>query len=327
MKQTFVAAGLLALMMFGTTCADPAVPWAQPQTFPDQPDTSSEKPLFERVMEEERRRKEQGIKETVTVDDLNANSQRAKPAVSAVPVKPTEQPILQPQEFKTLERGAQGKQVEELQKTLIDLGFGLPAGADGDYGGQTVLAVQAFQSSVDLPLTGKFDEATHVALTRVRPAKGKKVWEDRKASLCVAPVPILSGKKARVLIDLSEHRLFVYDGKGALQRVFPVASGSKEMPTDPGVKVVCEKMEDPTKLAEKLWPESKGTAFGKRLIDLNWFNVDTGVQTVSDEELHGTYELQSIGKNASHGCVRLTNESIEWLYQNLVIGDLVLIRE
>ena len=314
-------------MMFGTPYAEPAVPWAQPQTFPDQPDTNSEKPLFERVMEEERRRKEQGIKETVTVDDLNANSQRAKPAVSAVPVKPTEQPILQPQEFKTLERGAQGKQVEELQKTLIDLGFGLPAGADGDYGGQTVLAVQAFQSSVDLPLTGKFDEATHVALTRVRPAKGKKVWEDRKASLCVAPVPILSGKKARVLIDLSEHRLFVYDGKGALQRVFPVASGSKEMPTDPGVKVVCEKMEDPTKLAEKLWPESKGTAFGKRLIDLNWFNVDTGVQTVSDEELHGTYELQSIGKNASHGCVRLTNESIEWLYQNLVIGDLVLIRE
>ena len=327
MKQTFVAAGLLALMMFGTTCADPAVPWAQPQTFPDQPDTSSEKPLFERVMEEERRRKEQGIKETVTVDDLNANSRRAKPAVSAVPVKPTEQPTLQPQEFKTLERGAQGKQVEELQKTLIDLGFGLPAGADGDYGGQTVLAVQAFQSSVDLPRTGKFDKATSDALARVSPPKGKKIWEDRKASFSVAPVPILSGKKARVLIDLSEHRLFVYDEKGALQRVFPVASGTEKMPTDTGVKVVCEKMEDPTKLAEKLWPESKGTAFGKRLIDLNWLNVDTGVQTVSDEELHGTYELQSIGKNASHGCVRLTNESIEWLYQNLVIGDLVLIRE
>ena len=60
---------------------------------------------------------------------------------------------------------------------------------------------------------------------------------------------------------------------------------------------------------------------------LDWYNPETGVQTVSDEELHGTYDLESIGSNASHGCVRLTNESIEWLYQNLAIGDLVVIRK
>jgi len=37
--------------------------------------------------------------------------------------------------------------------------------------------------------------------------------------------------------------------------------------------------------------------------------------------------LESIGSKSSHGCVRLTNENIEWLFQNLAVGDVVLIRE
>ena len=295
--------------------AEPSVPWAQPQTFPDQNNEESEKPLFERVMEEEKRRKELGIKETVDAESLKTNKVGAKPA-----------PILE--SFKTLERGANGAQVETVQETLLALGFALPAGSDGDFGGQTESAVKAFQSSVGLPQTGKIDRRSFDLLLGMRPQAGKMVWDDPvAASRSVPKAPSISGKAARVLIDLSEHRLFVYDASGSVQRVFPVAHGAESTPTDTGVKIVCEKMADPTALAAKLWPKSKGTAFGKRLIDLNWYDPETRAETVSDEELHGTYEDASIGSKASHGCVRVSNDNIEWLYQNLSLGDLVVIRE
>ena len=312
--RRILVTSLLALSVSGVAIADPVVPWAQPETVPVQ--QPAQKPLFERVMEEERRRKEQGITAPVDSNSLKPNG--------AIQPPPGKQP---PNGFQSLERGAHGAQVEAVQRALISLGFGLPAGADGDYGGQTVDAVTAFQSSVNLPLTGKLDSATYQKLHEIAPSQGKAIWEDPRASQSLPAPADAGGKKVRVLIDLSEHRLSVYDSVGKLQRVFPVASGAKSTPTDPGIKVVCEKLADPTALAEKLWPKSKGTAFGKRLIDLNWYTPESGAQTVSDEELHGTYELDSIGSFASHGCVRLTNESIEWLYNNLQLGDVVLIRE
>lgn len=313
--RRLLAISLLTLTVNSPAQADPVVPWAQPQNFPVQ--ESTQKPLFDRVMEEERRRKEQGI--TAPVDGASLKPDKAVPLST---------PATLPREgFVPLEQGAQGPRVKALQQALISLGFGLPAGADGDFGGQTEAALKAFQSSVNLPLSGKLDGATYQALAEISPAPGKSIWDDPLAARSLPSPADVSGKKVRVLIDLSEHRLSVYDSSGKLQRAFPVASGTRETPTDPGIKVVCEKLDDPTALAEKLWPESKGTAFGKRLIDLNWYDPKSGAQSVSDEELHGTYDLNSIGSYASHGCVRLTNESIEWLYRNLQLGDLVLIRE
>jgi lipoprotein-anchoring transpeptidase ErfK/SrfK len=326
---------LLGFLVFITTIgssAEPgsAVPWAQPQTFPDQNDQNFEVPLFERAMKEERRRKEQGITETVNVESLSPNvSPNLSPNLSPR-VSPTATHNITPktEEFKTLEKPTKGPLVVAAQQALLSLGFGLPAGADGDFGGQTVSAVKAFQSSLNVPTTGKLDKTTFEILMAMKPRDGKPIWEDPvAASKSIPKVPVIEQKKARVLIDLSEHRLCVYDSSGQVQRVFPVANGADETPTDVGIKVVSEKLADPTALAEKLWPDSKGAAFGKRLIDLNWYDVRTGSQTVSDEELHGTYVLDSIGSKASHGCVRLTNESIEWLFQNLAIGDIVVIRE
>lgn len=314
--KRLIATSFLLLFSSLPAVADPSVPWARPQDLP--PQQSTDKPLFERVMEEERRRKNQGFDGTVDSSSL-------------APTKPTNQQQKQLKQpggaFKPLARGANGADVEAAQNALLSLGFALPAGADGDFGGQTESAIKAFQSSANLPLTGKLDSATYQALTKVAPPAGKMIWEDSVAAGSLPAPAEVSGKRVRAVIDLSEHRISVYDSVGRLQRVFPVASGTKSLPTHPGVKVVCEKMADPTALAQKLWPKSGGLAFGKRLIDLNWYDPASGAQTVSDEELHGTYETDSIGSNASHGCVRVNNDHIEWLYQNLQLGDVVVVRE
>lgn len=315
MKRALLIATLTLALSF-PALSDPVVPWAQPQPFPVS--DGGEKPLFERVMEEEARRKQQGITGAVDGESVKPKAPGLQPA--ALPPGPSR--------LQVLERGARGAQVEALQQDLLALGFGLPAGADADFGGQTEAALKAFQSSVNLPLSGKLDPATSQALAAIAPERGKRIWEDPRAARSLPTPPDVAGKRVRVLIDLSELRLSVYDpAAGSLQRAFPVATGAKATPTDPGIKVVCEKLADPTALAEKLWPESKGTAFGNRLIDLDWYDPKTGIQAVSDEELHGTLELGSIGSLASHGCIRVSNESIEWLYQNLKLGDIVLIRQ
>lgn len=41
--------------------------------------------------------------------------------------------------------------------------------------------------------------------------------------------------------------------------------------------------------------------------------------------LHGTSDPGSIGLAATHGCVRLRDEDIEWLYENVVVGTKVYI--
>ena len=41
--------------------------------------------------------------------------------------------------------------------------------------------------------------------------------------------------------------------------------------------------------------------------------------------LHGTDAPDSIGKGVTHGCIRLRDEAIAWLYANIPIGTRVVI--
>ena len=39
--------------------------------------------------------------------------------------------------------------------------------------------------------------------------------------------------------------------------------------------------------------------------------------------IHGTNEPRSIGRNASHGCVRMRNRDVEDLFARVAVGDVV----
>lgn len=60
----------------------------------------------------------------------------------------------------------EGEDVKELQKALISLGFDCGSyGADGEFGDCTEMAVRAFQAAQAVEVTGKYDAATHAAMT------------------------------------------------------------------------------------------------------------------------------------------------------------------
>ncbi|MGV8120734.1 MAG: L,D-transpeptidase family protein [Candidatus Xenobiia bacterium LiM19] len=224
--------------------------------------------------------------------------------------------------------GTSGEHIKKIQQALLDLGFNIPEGPTGAYGNNTKNAMSGFQKSQNLPVTGVLDSSTFRNLDEVAPAPGKKAWEDPHLSpRAFPPAQKVNGEYARALVNKSEHRLFLYDSKGALEKIYPVATGKEQTPTQSGVKVVNGKLEDPSKVAAKLWPESGGKAFGTRLFDLSWFDEKTGTVTKSGQELHGTYNKNSIGKNASHGCMRMNNRDIEELFKRVKKGDRIIVRE
>ena len=42
--------------------------------------------------------------------------------------------------------------------------------------------------------------------------------------------------------------------------------------------------------------------------------------------LHGTQDQRSIGIDTTHGCIRLADDDLEWLYENVPVGATVVIR-
>ncbi len=142
-----------------------------------------------------------------------------------------------------------------------------------------------------------------------------------------APDPRLPGGKiARVVVRIGEHRAYLFDRSGNLSGTYGVRTGRTATPTVAGVKIVVGKNGDPRSVARHLWPSSGGKAFGTRLLDLSDYNPLTG-ETFrgrhGGQELHGTYNNDSIGKNFSHGCVGLRNADIEAIYDAVGVGSLV----
>jgi lipoprotein-anchoring transpeptidase ErfK/SrfK len=42
--------------------------------------------------------------------------------------------------------------------------------------------------------------------------------------------------------------------------------------------------------------------------------------------LHGTQDQESIGRDTTHGCIRLADDDLEWLYQRVPVGARVFVR-
>ncbi len=226
-----------------------------------------------------------------------------------------------------IKKGEKSERVRVIQQAFLDLGFAVPGGADGVAGTNFETAVKNFQAGQKgLDRDGVLGGATLDRLKAVAPAPGKKAWQDPALPRDAYVQPRKIGDRyARMIISTSQHRLFLYRQNGSLEHIYPVASGADGSPTHTGTKIVADRVDDPSGIAWKLWPESGGKAFGTRLFDLEWYDPATGAVTNSGEELHGTYVRDSLGKNASHGCMRMYNEDVEALYGVVRRGDRVLV--
>lgn len=107
-----------------------------------------------------------------------------------------------------------------------------------------------------------------------------------------------------IWIELDQKRLTVYEN-GEAFAVYPIAAGAWDTPSPVGV----------FRITHRFSTELSG--FGTRFLGLN---VPWGKYGI-----HGTNAPSSIGRNASHGCIRMRVKDAEALYRLIPTGARVVI--
>lgn len=137
------------------------------------------------------------------------------------------------------------------------------------------------------------------------------------------PVVIVVDKKntATLVLQMINHNCVyvVYQADNAI--------GKEESPTPPGPYLVASKTLQPTwtppkniekkQRTRKPFDQDKENPLGVAAIRLNKWNI----------VLHGTNSPHSIGKEASHGCIRHRNEDILRIYDSVWKGTPVIVAE
>lgn len=117
----------------------------------------------------------------------------------------------------------------------------------------------------------------------------------------------------RVVVSIPDRKLAVMENDRVI-RTFEVAVGAPHSPSPTGVFKVVNHIENPTWYYKgQVVGPGKGNPVGTRWIGLS----------APGYGLHGTNVPSSIGKNASHGCIRLRNSDVEQLFKLVEVGDQV----
>jgi lipoprotein-anchoring transpeptidase ErfK/SrfK len=124
------------------------------------------------------------------------------------------------------------------------------------------------------------------------------------------------GQSRVVLVSLVDRKLAVIDN-GVVIATFQVAVGAKVSPSPTGEFTIVSRVTNPTYYHRgTVIPAGKDNPVGTRWVGL----------TLKGYGIHGTNAPGSIGRAASHGCIRLRNRDIERLFTMLRVGDKVQIR-
>ncbi len=133
-----------------------------------------------------------------------------------------------------------------------------------------------------------------------------------KAALAGEPQPTA---ERRIVVSIPDRKLALIED-GRVVKVYPIAVGAPANPSPNGEFRVHERITDPTYYAPgKVIGPGKSNPLGTRWIGLGHRGYG----------IHGTNEPRSIGKNASHGCIRMNKKDIEELFELVRAGDLVVL--
>jgi lipoprotein-anchoring transpeptidase ErfK/SrfK len=119
-----------------------------------------------------------------------------------------------------------------------------------------------------------------------------------------------------VLVSIPDRKLALIEN-GKVTRIFPVAVGKESTPSPTGEFTVVTRVVAPTYYHPGVViPAGPQNPLGTRWIGLSQKGLG----------IHGTNEPRSIGKAASHGCIRMRRADLEQLFAVLRPADPVLIR-
>jgi lipoprotein-anchoring transpeptidase ErfK/SrfK len=117
----------------------------------------------------------------------------------------------------------------------------------------------------------------------------------------------------RIVVSLQDCKLALIE-KDKVVRIWDTAVGAKSSPSPSGNFAIANRLSQPTYYHPgKIIPSGPSNPLGTRWLGL----------TLKSFGIHGTNAPRSIGKKASHGCIRMRNRDIEELFDRVKAGDTV----
>ena len=118
----------------------------------------------------------------------------------------------------------------------------------------------------------------------------------------------------RVIVVSLEDRKLALVEDGQVLKVYPVAIGKPATPSPVGTFTVKSHVKNPTYSHDgRVILPGPGNPVGTRWMGLS----------LKGYGIHGTNEPKSIGKAASHGCIRMAKADLEELFPMVMVGDTV----
>jgi lipoprotein-anchoring transpeptidase ErfK/SrfK len=133
-----------------------------------------------------------------------------------------------------------------------------------------------------------------------------------------APVAAAEKRHAvrQIVVSIPDRKLALIED-GAVKKVFPVAVGKQSTPSPTGSFRIVNRVANPTYYhSGKIVPSGPANPVGTRWMGLSEHGYG----------IHGTNAPGSIGKAASHGCIRMARNDLEELFGLVEVGDAVEIR-
>lgn len=139
----------------------------------------------------------------------------------------------------------------------------------------------------------------------------------RQAAAQTAAAPSAQPQNRRRVVVSIPHRKLALIENGRVKKVYPVAVGAANSPSPSGTFQVKNRLVAPTYYHPgKVIPAGANNPLGTR-----WIGLST-----KGYGIHGTNVESSIGKAASHGCIRMHRKDLEDLFADVQVGDQVEIR-
>jgi len=140
------------------------------------------------------------------------------------------------------------------------------------------------------------------------------------AILAITAIDAYAGERRakgdRIVISIPDHKLVVLSGDAVL-KIYDVAVGKPSTPSPKGEFTIISHVKNPTWYGPHVVvPPGKSNPLGTRWMGLS----------AKGYGIHGTNVPSSIGKSASHGCIRMRQADLEELFEMVDVGVVVELR-
>ena len=133
------------------------------------------------------------------------------------------------------------------------------------------------------------------------------------AAQAAAQTATQSPVKRVIVVSLEDRKLALVED-GAVKKIYSVAVGKPSTPSPVGTFTIERRVMNPTYSHNgKVVAPGPGNPVGTRWMGLS----------IRGYGIHGTNEPKSIGKAASHGCIRMAKADLEEFYLLVQVGDTV----